>query len=93
VPAGVAEFFLPQNVALQQAAQSAGRGAPSGAQSIYRPGLLAQAKVRFLERKYGVDQQITKTALVINPDRRGVVHWQDFPSVAVDEAALAKRRR
>jgi hypothetical protein len=90
VPAGVAEFFLPQNVALQQAAQSAGRGAPSGAQSIYRPGLLAQAKVRFLERKYGVDQQITKTALVINPDRRGVVRWQDFPSVAVDEAALAK---
>jgi hypothetical protein len=51
---------------------------------------LAQAKVRFLERKYGVDQQITKTALVINPDRRGVVRWQDFPSVAVDEAALAK---
>jgi hypothetical protein len=90
VPAGVAEFFLPQNVALQQAAQSAGRGAPAGAQCVYRPALLAQAKVRFLERKYGIDQQVTKTALVIAPDRRGVVRWQDFPSVAIDEAALAK---
>jgi hypothetical protein len=90
VPTGVAEFYLPQNISLQQAAQSAGRGAPSGAQCIYHPALLAQAKVRFLERKYGVDQQVTKTALVIAPDRRGVVRWQDFPSAAVDEAALAK---
>ena len=90
MPAGVAEFFLTQNVALQQAAQSAGRGTPSSAQCVYHPALLAQAKVRFLERKYGVDQQVTKTALVINPDRRGVVRWQDFSSAAIDETALAK---
>jgi hypothetical protein len=75
---------------LQQAAQSAGRGAPADASCVYHPALLAQAKVRFLERKYGVDQQATKTALVINPDRRGVVRWQDFPAAAVDESALAK---
>jgi hypothetical protein len=90
VPAGIAEFFLPQNVTLQQAAQSAGRGAPSGAQCVYHPALLAQAKVRYLERKYGVDRQEAKTALVINPDPRGIIRWQDFPSAAVDETALSK---
>jgi hypothetical protein len=90
VPSGIAEFFLPQNLSLPQAAQSAGRGAPAGAACIYRPALLAQAKVRFLERKYGVDQQVAKTALVMNPDPRGVVRWQDFPAKAVEDAALAK---
>jgi hypothetical protein len=89
-PTGVAEFFLPQNLTLQQAAQAAGRGAPSGAKCVYQPALLAQAKVRFLERKYGVDQTVAKTALVIDPDPRGVVRWQDFPADAVDEAALPK---
>jgi hypothetical protein len=90
VPTGIAEFFLPQNRTLQQAAQAAGRGAPSGAKSVYRPALLAQAKVRFLERKYGVDQTVDKTALVLRPDPRGVIRWQDFPSAAVDEAGLPK---
>jgi hypothetical protein len=90
VPAGIAEYFLPQNLTLQQAAQAAGRGAPSGAKCIYQAALLAQAKVRFLARKYGVDQQVSKTSLVIDPDPRGVVRWQDFPAEAVDGAALPK---
>ena len=69
---------------------SAGRPAAADARSFYRPALLAQAKVRFLERKYGVDQQVAKAVLVIAPDPRGVVRWQDYPSAAVDEAALQK---
>jgi hypothetical protein len=90
IPAGVDEFFLPQNLTLQQAAQASGRGAPAGVKSIYRPALLAQARVRFLERKYGVDQTVSKTALVLRPDPRGVVRWQEFPAAAVDGAALPK---
>jgi hypothetical protein len=88
VPAGIAEYFLPQNVSLQQAAQTAGRAAPAQAAGIYRPALLAQAKVRFLERKYGIDRTDARTVLVLQPDRRGVIRWQDFPAAAVDEAGL-----
>ncbi|MGB7536942.1 MAG: hypothetical protein WBM17_00240 [Anaerolineales bacterium] len=90
VPAGIAEFFLPQNKSLAQACLSAGRPAAADGKCFYRPALLAQAKVRFLERKYGIDQQAAKTVLVIAPDPRGVVRWQDYPSAAVDEAALQK---
>jgi hypothetical protein len=90
IPAGIAEYFLPQNLSLQQAAQAAGRGAPAQAACIYYPALLAQAKERFLERKYGIDQMETKTALVLQPDKRGVIRWQDFIAGAVDEAALPK---
>jgi hypothetical protein len=90
VPAGIAEYFLPQNLTLQQAAQSSGRAAPADAACVYRPALLAQAKARFLERKYGIDRLEARTALVLQPDKRGVIRWQDFPAAAVDEAALPK---
>jgi len=90
IPSGVAEFFLPQNKTLAQACQSAGRPAAADANSFYRPALLAQAKVRFLDRKYGIDQQVAKTVLVIAPDPRGIVRWQDYPSAAIDEAALQR---
>jgi hypothetical protein len=90
VPAGIAEYFLTQNLSLQQAAQAAGRGAPAGAKTVYQPALLAQAKVRFLDRKYGVDQLVSKTALVIDPDPRGVIRWQDFPAAPVDDVDMSK---
>ena len=90
MPSGIAEFFLPQNITLAQACQSAGRPRQQMPSASTAPRLLAQAKVRFLERKYGVDHQVAKTALVIAPDPRGVVRWQDYPSAAIDESALQK---
>ena len=89
VPAGIAEFFLPQNKSLAEACRSDGRAVPAkGAACVCRPALLAQAKVRFLERKYRIDRMTVRTALVHRPDKRGVVHWEDFPATAVDEDAL-----
>jgi hypothetical protein len=41
--------------------------------------LLAAAQVRILDRKYGVDSEITKAALVETLDRRGIVRWDEFP--------------
>jgi len=46
---------------------------------MYRPTLLASAQVRLLDRKYGVDSEVTKSALVETLDRRGVVRWEEFP--------------
>jgi hypothetical protein len=91
IPSGIAEYFLPQNQTLAGACQAAGRPVPAqAAESVYRPALLAQAKVRFLERKYRIDRMADRTALVLQPDKRGVIRWEDFPAAAVDEAALPK---
>ncbi len=81
VPNGVREYFLPQNYSLSEAFEFAGRAMPYGAAIqgvIYRPTLLASAQVRILDRKHGVDSEITKTVLVDTLDRRGIVRWEEF---------------
>ena len=81
LPAGIREYFLPQNYSLPEAFQSAKRPMPSQAAIqgvVYRPSLLAAAQVRLLDRKYGVDSEITKAALVNSLDRRGIVRWDEF---------------
>ncbi len=82
LPAGIREYFLPQNYSLPEAFQSVKKPMPSQAMIqgvMYRPTLLASAQVRLLDRKYGVDSEVTKSALVETLDRRGVVRWEEFP--------------
>jgi hypothetical protein len=91
VPTGVAEYFLPNNLTFTQAFKAAGRSYPSEAASqglIYRPVLLAQASVRFLNRKYNLDHEARSTCLVPAPDRRGVVRWENFDAEPVDLSGL-----
>ncbi len=91
LPAGVSEYFFPNNVTLNQALQEnrVNMANPAaGASLIYRPVLLAQADVRYLQRKYDVDTTIKKTILVQNADRRGAVRWEDFPYPAVEGRSL-----
>lgn len=81
IPAGVREYFLPQNYSLPEAFQSAQRAMASQAMIqgvMYRPSLLAAAQVRLLDRKYGVDTEITRAVLVDSLDRRGIVRWEEF---------------
>ncbi len=88
VPAGVREYFLAQSLSLPAAFSAAQRPMLSGAtiQSIlYQPALAALAEVRLLDRKYGVNTELKRAVLVSNPDRRGVVRWEEF---AFDSAAL-----
>ena len=90
-PGGVAEYFLPNNLTLTQAFRVAGRTYPQGAASLgmlYRPVLLAQAEIRFLNRKYNLDHEVRRTALVGEPDRRGVVRWEDHMVAEIDPASL-----
>lgn len=82
LPSGIREYFLPQNYSLPEAFQYAKKSMPSQANIqaiLYRPTLLAAAQIRILDRKYGVDSEIVKAALVETLDRRGVVRWNDFP--------------
>lgn len=82
LPASIREYFLPQNFSLPEAFRAANRSmSPQAAVQgvMYRPTLLAAAQVRILDRKYGVDAEVAKSALIESPDRRGVVRWEDFP--------------
>jgi hypothetical protein len=81
VPAGVREYFLPQNFSLPEAFKAAGQSMPAQAQIegvVYRPALMASAQVRILDRKLGVDSEITRAAFVPSPEKRGSVRWDEY---------------
>ncbi len=91
IPTGVEELYLANNLTVAQALKSAGKDAPKAKRLgiVYRPSLLAQASVRYLDRKYDIDHEDTIAALSIDVDPRGVVHWDDvlttpFTSKAFD---------
>jgi hypothetical protein len=90
-PAGVAEYFLPNNLTMMEAFRLSGKPLPDEAMSqglVYKPVLLAQADVRYLQRKYNLDHEETYIALVPDPDRRGVVRWEDYLTSASQPLTL-----
>lgn len=93
VPGGVQEVFLPASLSLEAAAQANKRELPAGAKRLglaYRPAILAQAQVRFLQRKYNLDIESKKAALVTEVPERGL-RWEDFEHEALDERKLEGR--
>lgn len=82
IPAGIREYFLPQNYSLPEAFSAAQRPMPAEVMIegiVYYPALLASAEVKVLDRKYGVDSEITRSALVRSPEKRGSVRWEEHP--------------
>jgi hypothetical protein len=91
VPEGINEYFLPNNLTLSEALRSAGSEYQhvSGSQGlVYHPVLLAQARTQFLNRKYNLDYELPQTVIVENPDKRGVVRWENFPAISLDPQKL-----
>ena len=83
LPVGIREYFLPQNYSLPAAFRAAQKTMPGDAMIesvVYRPTLIASAKVRVLDRKLGVDSEFTRAALVAILEKRGSVRWDDFDS-------------
>ena len=94
VPSGIDEYFLPNNLTLSQAAKADDRSLSPEARNLgllYRPVLLAQADIRYLQRKYNLDYEVRQTALVIEPDRRGMVRWEDFLADPVDPRQIDRQ--
>ncbi len=94
LPGGVREYFLPPNLDLSGALQAAGRQFSAQAQAeglVYRPALLAQAEVRYANRKYNLDTAQVLTALAREVNQRGLVRWEEYQSAAVDAAVLESR--
>jgi len=81
-PAGVDEYFLPLSFSLTEAFKSSAESMPPDSQLaavLYRPVLLASAKSRILDRRYGIDTEIATPVLVEDPDKNGTIKWDDFP--------------
>lgn len=90
VPSGVNEYFLPNNQTLSEAlkASSGLQGQPEPLGLVYHPVVLAQARTLFLNRKYNLEYELAQTAIVADPDRRGMVHWEDYPAAPLDIRSL-----
>jgi hypothetical protein len=91
VPGRLAEYFLPNDLSFTEAFSAAGRSVPEQAQSlglIYRPSLLAQSRIRYLNRKYDLDYEQEHTALTTTPDRRGVIRWDEVLAGNVEVESL-----
>jgi len=90
VPAGINEFFIPNNLGFSQALtdsriSSAAKVDQGG--MLYRPALLAQAEVTYLERKYNL--QLTRQVSALPQEARGrMVSWDDFPWLAYKREEL-----
>jgi hypothetical protein len=94
VPGSVAEYFLPNNLSFSEAFAAAGSSIPEQVQSlglIYRPALLAQARIRYHNRKYNLDVEQDNTILTSDPDRRGFMRWEEYISGNVDLDSLDDR--
>jgi hypothetical protein len=91
IPAGIAEYFLPNNLTFTQAFKAAGKEYPTEAFSqglIYRPVILSQASARIYNLKYKLDLDVYKTALVADPDRRGIVRWDNYLTKQIEPTRL-----
>ncbi|MBN2044297.1 MAG: DUF87 domain-containing protein [Anaerolineales bacterium] len=93
LPAGITEYFLPNNLTISEAFKAAGKTQPAhgmGMGLLYRPVLLVQAELRYYERKYDLDHAEKRTALVADLDPRGMVRWEDHQVEAIDFDALSR---
>ena len=94
VPSEADEYWLPHNLNLDEALAASRRTLPTTAQNlglVYRPILLAQATLRFRNRKYNLDTDVQRTVLVEDADRRGEVTWEDYELQAPVEGTLDRK--
>jgi hypothetical protein len=91
IPSGFPEFFLPMNLSFTKALAASGKDMPEEAMMsgvLYRAVILASAQVRFFDRRYSLDMQQVKSALVTALDKHAVVHWDDFVHALPDEKEM-----
>ncbi|MGE5222942.1 MAG: helicase HerA domain-containing protein [Omnitrophica WOR_2 bacterium] len=91
VPEGVKEYILPNTLTFTQAFEAAGKPFPQEAYNlglVYRPVLLGQVNIRFLNRKYNLDYDLKRAVIVPEPGRSGVLRWENYLVVPIDARQL-----
>ena len=88
VPTNVSEYFLPTNLTISEAKRVTSypmHGETVEHGILYRPVLIAQTDVRYSNRKYNLNTNISRTFLLPEPDPRGVSRWERYEINAVSE--------
>jgi hypothetical protein len=90
LPASTSQYFLPNALTSQQAIANWERKtgfAATGLGSVimaYKPVLLAQASLRFQDRKTQLYVTRMKAYQVPNLERAGLVHWEEYETEPID---------
>ncbi|MBC7813391.1 MAG: DUF87 domain-containing protein [Burkholderiales bacterium] len=90
VQSAITQYFIPNSISSQQAIDDWERRTNFSAQSlggiamIYKPVLLAQAAVRYADRKTNTFTARSYAFRVPGLERNGIVHWQEFEAAAID---------
>lgn len=89
------QYFLQHRLSAQQALAEWQRRTNITAQSLgasvlaYAPMLLAQAAVRYQDRKSNVFTDRTYTYLVPRLEKSGLIHWEEFRTQSLDTRSLS----
>lgn len=84
----IPEYFFPNNLGISEAAANAGfTGGVSSEGLSYRPGIMAQAEVRYLSRQYNLEHS-GKTSAILEEPGSGLIHWEDLISSEFDKQKL-----
>ena len=79
------------NLSFTKALAASGKDMPEEAMLggiLYRAVLLASAQVRFLDRRYSLDMQQVRSALVTALDKHNVIRWDDFVRTLPNEKEM-----
>ncbi len=82
--AGVRQLYLP---VLRRTHTIPEDGASESGSLVYRAGALGIARVTFVDRKRGVDEEESITLFVL-PDADGGIEWEEAETVDIDPAGL-----
>ncbi len=80
IPAGVEEYFIPNDLSFSQAISDAKIPASANIQQagfLYRPALFAQAQIYYLSRKHNLDYQ-RHLASLPTESKGGLMKWDNF---------------
>ncbi len=94
ITSDIMQFFLPTNINLQQALsfweRTNQRQAYVNQRAIiaYRPFLLVQCQVRYMDRKFSVNTVQTYAYHVFGVERSGLIHWDEHVALPVDRKSL-----
>lgn len=81
IPSSISTHYFPISRTPAEAIQSAGKiGSDSALQAVmlYRPALVGQARVTYIDRKYNLAQEQLYTVNIDELQRRGLVRWENF---------------
>jgi hypothetical protein len=95
IPSSVAQYYFPNRITLQQSvawweqrtqvrAQSAG-----SAGLVYQPFLLAQAVVRYQDKKASVYTARIYAYLISDLQKAGIIHWEQYLVEPVDSRSVS----